>query len=141
MATNEPKELSVVLKAKELCKYVNQITKKISKEHRFTYTVRLRDLAMDVIEELYMANEVYVSGPDDKEMQLLRRNHQHMAMTKVRLLCFLAQTALEEKVILLKQYKMIATLSADVLNLAGAWLRSDRRRYDRTKMQNGRQSF
>lgn len=143
MAANEPKELSVVLKAKDLCSYVNQITKKIPKEHRYTYTVRLRTLALDVIEELYLANEDYIVGSDDKEMRKDRWQHQHRAMSRVRLLCFFSLMALEDKAILQKQYKMISSLSRDVLNLTGAWLRSDRRRYqyNRPQMQNGQQSL
>ena len=129
MQTKKPGELSVVLMAKELCKYVLTVTQKSPKQYRFTYTTRLQNLAMDVIEELYLANETYVAGPSDREQQKVRRNHQHTAMTKVRMLAFFAQTALEQKVILLKQYERISKLSFEVLSLTGAWLRSDRRRY------------
>ena len=50
-------------------------------------------------------------------------------MTKTRLLAYIAQLAVEQKAILPRQYEQISMQSADVLNLLGAWIKSDRNRF------------
>ncbi len=53
-------ELSVITKAKELCSYVMTVTDKSPKRFRFTLVSKLQNYALDVIENLYIANEIYV---------------------------------------------------------------------------------
>ena len=59
-------ELSVVMKAKDLCRYVMTVTQKSPKQYRFTFTTRLQNLSMDIIEDIYLANETFVGGPEAK---------------------------------------------------------------------------
>ena len=54
-------ELQVITKAKDLCRYVMQVTHRSPKEYRFTYVVRMQNLALDVVQDLYRANDVYVT--------------------------------------------------------------------------------
>lgn len=84
-------ELSVVMKAKDLCRYILTVTQKSPKQYRFTFTTRLQNLSMDVIEALYMANSVYVGGKDWEELRQKRLALQGQAITKTRLLAYIAQ--------------------------------------------------
>ena len=57
-------ELSVITKAKGLCSYIMTVTEKSPKRFRFTLVSRLQNYALDVIENLIMANETFVSVGD-----------------------------------------------------------------------------
>ncbi|MBR1470603.1 MAG: four helix bundle protein [Lachnospiraceae bacterium] len=57
-------ELSVITKAKELCSYIMKVTDRSPKRFRFTLVSRLQNYALDVIENLIRANEIYVSAGD-----------------------------------------------------------------------------
>ena len=64
MDRKQHSELSVITKAKELCSYIMLVTDKSPKRFRFTLVSRMQNYALDVIENLYMANEVFVqAGP------------------------------------------------------------------------------
>ena len=122
-------ELLVVMKAKDLCRYIMVITQKSPKQYRFTFTTKLQNLGMEVISDIYLANETFVQGVRAREKYEKRLDLQHSAMTKVRLLAYIAQLALEQKAILPKQYEQIARHAMEVLNLLGAWIKSDRNRF------------
>lgn len=121
-------ELTVINKAKELASYVLTVTDKSPKRFRFTMTSRLQNYALDIIESLYLANEVFVFRPGtaeyDKRLEL-----QHRALTQIKLLCYTAQLAMEQNCILYKQYEQITRQAFDCQNLLGAWINSDRRRF------------
>jgi hypothetical protein len=53
-------ELEVVTKAKELCRYVVDATNKSPKRFRFTFVSRMQNIALDIIENLFLANEVFI---------------------------------------------------------------------------------
>ena len=121
-------ELSVITKAKELCSYVMTVTDKSPKRFRFTLVSRLQNYALDVIENLYMANEVYVpAGRPD--LAAKRQARQQMAQTRLRLLGYMAQLAWEQQCILPRQYEQITRMVYDCRNMLGAWMVSDRRRF------------
>ena len=123
MGSYQKSELSVVMKAKDLCRYVMTVTQKSPKQYRFTFTTRLQNLSMDIIEDIYLANETFVGGPEAKVKAQRRLDLQHSAMTKARLLAFISQLAVEQKALLSKQYEQISMQSTDVLNLLGAWIK------------------
>lgn len=125
----EKNELFVVTKAKELCQYVMVITQKTPKQYRFTFTTRLQNLCMDIMTHIYMANEIYVQGQDQKAKLQRRLDYQHLAITKTKLLAYIAQLALEQKAILPKQYEQIAKKTTEVLYLLAGWIKSDRNRF------------
>ena len=59
-------ELAVITKAKDLCSYVMTVTDKSPKRFRFTLVAKLQNYALDIIENLYRANEVFVKAGDRK---------------------------------------------------------------------------
>ncbi len=89
-------ELSVITKTKELCSYVMTVTEKSPKRFRFTLVSRMQNYALDVIENLYIANEIYVqAGRRDQAEK--RQAYQQKAQTGLRLLGYIAQLAMEQQ--------------------------------------------
>jgi hypothetical protein len=121
------KELTVIMKAKELCTYIITVTQKSPKQFRFTFVTRLQNLAMDVIENIYRANEVFF-GPGRQYENAQRLDFQHKALTSLKILAYFAEMAMTEGCILPKQYAQIAKLTTDCQRLLGAWLNSDKKR-------------
>lgn len=120
-------ELAVITKAKDLCSYVMTITDKSPKRFRFTLVAKLQSYALNTIENLYRANEVFVkTGGMEKAAQ--RLDFQHQALTELKLLGYVAQLSMEQGCILPKQYEQITKKVADCQNMLGAWLNSDRKR-------------
>ena len=120
--------MAVITKAKELCSYVMVVTQKSPKHFRFTFVTRMQNLALDVIENLYRANDTFVTGKDP-ETRRKRLEFQHKAMTSLKLLAYISYLAYEQGCILLKQYEQISLLATGCRNLAGAWISSDRKRF------------
>ena len=125
--TVKKNELTVVMKAKDLCTYIVTITQKSPKQFRFTFVARMQNLAMDVIEDIYRANEVFIGAgnPNSAEKRL---DLQHKALTSLKLLAYFSEIAMTQNCILPKQYEQIAKLTADCQYLIGAWINSDKRR-------------
>ena len=125
--SGKPSELSVIVKAKDLSSYILTVTEKSPKRFRFTLTSRLQNYALNIIENLYRANETFIvkGKPETLEKRL---EYQHRAMTECRLLSYMAQLAMEQQCILPKQYEQITRKLADVQSLLGAWIKSDSRR-------------
>lgn len=122
-------ELTIITKAKDLCGYVMTVTEKSPKRFRFTLVSRMQNLAMDLIEEAYRANEIYVGGENRVQAMEKRLEHQHSALTSVKLLGYMALLAREQGCILPKQYEQITKQVSDCQNLLGAWINSDRKRF------------
>ena len=80
-------ELTVITKAKDLCSYVMTVTQKSPKQFRFTFVSRLQNLALSAIENLFRANDVFVSKTD-MHSQKERLSYQRSAMTDLKLLAF-----------------------------------------------------
>ncbi len=121
-------ELAVITKAKELCSYIMTVTDKSPKRFRFTLVSRLQNYALDVIEYLYIANEIFVQ-PGRRDQAERRQSYQQRAQTSLRLLGYIAQLAMEQQCILPKQYEQITRQVYDCRNLLGAWMVSDRKRF------------
>lgn len=125
-------ELSVITKAKELCNYTLTVTEKSPKRFRFTLTSRLQNYALSIIEQLIKANEIYVYAQGrmvDSRLAQERVHLQRDAMTNLKLLAYMAQVAMEQQCILLKQYEQITKQIHDCQNLLGAWMSSDKKRF------------
>ena len=120
-------ELTVITKAKDLCSYVMVVTQKSPKQFRFTFVSRLQNLSLSVIENLFRANDVFVSKTDISS-QKQRLMYQKNALTDLKLLGYIAMISMEQGCILPKQYEQIARQVSDCSNLLGAWMNSDRRR-------------
>lgn len=126
MATYQS-DLVVITKAKDLCSYIMTVTDKSPKRFRFTLVAKLQSYALNTIENLYRANEVFVKkGDADKAAQ--RLDYQHRALTELKLLGYMAQLAMEQGCILQKQYEQITKKVHDCQNMLGAWIASDRKR-------------
>ena len=120
-------ELSVITKAKDLCSYILTVTEKSPKRFRFTLTSRIQNHALNIIENLYRANEVFLTKGDLSALDK-RLEYQRQAMTECKLLSYMSLVALEQGAILPKQYEQITSKIYDVQNLLGAWMKSDDRR-------------
>ncbi|MBE5959738.1 MAG: four helix bundle protein [Lachnospiraceae bacterium] len=127
MQDKNKSELTVIIKAKDLCQYITKITQKSPKQFRFTYISRLQNLAMDIIENLYRANDTFVTS-QNKIYAERRLNYQHKALTDLRLLTFFSEMACQDGCILPKQYEQIAKQAAVCQNYLGAWITGDRKR-------------
>jgi hypothetical protein len=126
--TKQQSELVVVTKAKDLCEYVLLITQKSPKQFRFTLVSRMQNLALDAVEHIYRANEVFLQkGQGAANEQRLRLQHQ--AITEMKLLCYIAEISMRQVCILPKQYEHIAKMAADCRHLLGAWIASDKKRF------------
>lgn len=120
-------ELAVITKAKDLCSYIMTVTDKSPKRFRFTLVAKMQGYALNTIEELYRANEVFVSKGDINKAAL-RLDYQHKALTELKLLAYISQLAMEQQCILPKQYEQITKRASDCQNMLGAWINSDRKR-------------
>lgn len=130
-------ELSVVVTAKDLCRYIVTVTDKSPKKFRFTMTSRLQNYSLTIIESLLNANEIRVYGRDGKvDMTRLskRRNYQQNALTNIKMLSYMSQVAMEQQCILPKQYEQITKKLYDCQNLLGGWVKSDNKRYVENKL-------
>ena len=126
MNTKTKSELQVVTSAKNLCSYVLIATNKSPKTFRFTLVSRLQNLTIDIIENVYRANEIFVQSKNLQNMQK-RLEFQHSALTDIKILAYMALLAREQGCILPKQYEQISKLASDCQYLLGAWIKSDKR--------------
>lgn len=124
-------ELSVITKAKDLGNYIFVITDKSPKKFRFTLVSRMQNLALDVIENLYQANAVFVRNTNDMNRIERRKFFQKEAYVKLKLLGYIALMAREQQCILPKQFNQIGLMTTETNSLLIAWINSDRKRYGR----------
>lgn len=124
---SQQSELTVIVKAKDLASYVLTVTEKSPKRFRFTLVAKLQGYALNVIENLYRANEVYVAK-GDAGAAAQRLEYQHQALTEMKLLGYMAQLSMQQGCILSKQYEQITRKVYDCRNLCGAWVTADRKR-------------
>lgn len=131
-SVDKKKELNIIMKAKDLCSYIMQVTKKSPKEYRYTFTSRLQNMSIDIVKDIYLANDIYVASIEDisaKERFTKRLDLQREAMANLRLLGYIAQLALEQRAITTKQYEMIAKQTTDIIYMLAAWRKQDLARF------------
>ena len=133
---NVKSELAVITKAKDLCSYIMTVTDKSPKRFRFTLVARLQNYALDVIENLIMANETFVSK-GDMRAATERISYQRTVMSRLKLLSYMSELAMKQGCVLPKQYEHIAEQVYDTENMLGAWMNSDRKRYGMTEYAAG----
>ena len=121
-------DLVVITRAKDLVKYVVVVTAKSPKHFRHTIVARILNLAFDVVDNLYRANDIAVKKGDTSRM-LRREDYQRKAMTNLKLLEYVSMLANEVECILTKQYIQISKKGAEVLALINNWIASDKRRF------------
>ena len=124
-------ELAVIVKAKELCSYIMTVTDKSPKRFRFTMVSKLQNYALNTVENLYRANQVFVKN-GGTEAASVRLNFQHQALTELDLLGYMAQLSMEQVCITANQYEQITKRIYDCKNLLGAWIKSDAKRFGYT---------
>jgi hypothetical protein len=130
-------EMAVITQAKELSKYIFQVTQNAPKKFRFSLIHKLQTLSTDVISAIYEANECFVPKRDAHEVtpafyleRFTRRlDHGFMALTHMKQLDHLVIVAREMQCISAKQHEQLASRIWNVRNLLGAWLKSERRRF------------
>ena len=126
MKTQAKSELRVVTAAKNLSSYVLTATNKSPKCFRFTLVTRLQNLSLDIVENIYRANEVF---SQNKNIQIIQKrlDFQHSALTSLKILAYISLLAREQGCILPKQYEQITKLVYDCQFLLGAWIKSDKK--------------
>ena len=128
MAYKAQNELIVVTKSKDLCSYIMTVTQKSPKQFRFTFVSRLQNLALETIECIYRANDIFIGTGCPLQNKSERLNYQHRALTSVKILAYMAELAMTQGCILMKQYEQIAKQTTDCQRLLGAWINSDKKR-------------
>lgn len=122
-------ELVVITKAKDLGSYIFTITDKSPKKFRFTLVSRMQNLSLDIIEELYRANTVFVKNSKDITHMEKRVYYQHKAYIDLKLLGYIALMSREQQCILPKQYEQISKQATEINQLLVSWVNSDRKRF------------
>ena len=122
-------EMTIITKAKNLVAYIFDICEKSPKKYRFTFVDRLQNYGLDIIQEIYCANEIFLKNAHSDFTG--RRKHQDSALTQIKLLNYMALLCYEKKCILLKQYKQIAIRSSECEILLKNWIESDKRRINK----------
>lgn len=105
-------DLAVITRAKRLCSYVMTVTQKSPKAFRFTFVSRLQNLALDVVECLFRANETFVTAGDSAATSR-RLELQHQASTSLKMLVYIAEMAAQQGCLLMKQYEQISAQALD----------------------------
>lgn len=126
-------ELTVITKARDLCGYIMTVTDRAPKKFRFTFVQRMQNLSIDIIENLFRANQIFVRSRDDTGRMRIRMNYQNDAYVDAKLLSYLALISMESGCLLPKQYEQITRKTSEVMKLTIMWSRSDKERYARLR--------
>ena len=128
-------ELQVITFAKNLLSYVMTVTQRSPKQFRFSLIGRMQGYALDIVEELYYANDIFISA-ESRAGWAQRQAHQRRAMSVLKLLSYVSQVAMEQGAVQPKQYEQISLQACQVQNLLGAWIISDQKRMSAAKRKN-----
>lgn len=118
-------DLLVMKRAKELCNYVLIVTEKSPKKYRFTLVSRMQNISLEIIEDIFLANDIYFGDSMTKEVWNLHTQERNKILQKIvtdtRILSYLADISREHQCILPKQQGEIARLTTEVLMLTIKW--------------------
>ena len=115
-------DLIVITKAKKLCAYIMTVTAKSPQKYRFTFVNRMHNYCLDIIEHLFYANSL---NSKDSKNKYKRKDHQHEAYVRLKLLSYISFLAYENACILKKQYEQISLQISDCINLLIAWSKTE----------------
>jgi hypothetical protein len=104
------------------------VTQKSPKQFRFTFVTRLQNYALDVIENIYYANEIFIGKGFERNAEK-RLELQQRALTTLKLIAYVSELAMTQQCLIFKQYEQIAKLTTDCQRLLGAWINSDKKRF------------
>lgn len=121
-------ELGIIIKSRKLIEYIFTITEKSPKKFRFTITSHLQNEALNIMEYLIRANEIYVKDKAQTENYRRRLNYQQEAMIELKILGYMAMIAREQECILPKQQEQIAKQLSECKRMLWAWMVSDKKR-------------
>ncbi|MCL2736172.1 MAG: four helix bundle protein [Propionibacteriaceae bacterium] len=122
-------DMAVIARAKELLEVIVDATDRAPKKFRFTFSSRLQNLALDITECVFRANEVYVRHATDIVRYEERRSLQNRALTSVKLLSFIGALLFERNGLRASEYERILQLASACQRLLGGWIASDARRW------------
>ena len=127
-ATNgKPGELTAISKAKDLVNHTMWASNKVfPKSVRFTLSQRMETAALDVLECLIEANEIF---PRSAAETAERLDLQKRALTKCKLLLNLLDIALERGYIDIRRCEDWTKKILDVKNLTVSWRKKDAARF------------
>lgn len=124
--------LYVFTKVKDLAQYILVVTEKSPKKFRFTLVVRLQNYILDVIENIYIANNLPLGET--------RKKYQLKANNLLGMLDYFAGLSFEVLCITFKQYSIISKMTATCIDYLGKWIASDARRLQAEESSNKKTS-
>ncbi|MDT2726099.1 four helix bundle protein [Lactococcus formosensis] len=126
----KPKGFELAAQAKLLLREVLKLTSKGPKKYRFSLFQKMETLALDILQDIYEANNSYVAGTDAGRILTQRINLHVDALAKVNILGTLADVAVEYGGISKGEFANLTKLISSVGRMLGAWHKSDRLRYE-----------
>jgi len=130
-----PGKFDVLVKAKELAIYTVRITqneKHFPKKYRFTVVQKIQDKAIDILDMLTIANEMFPLDKDGnfhKDIYDRRIIYQREAVAACRSLMTMIDVAIELFDINVSGIEHWTALVIEVRNKANAWITSDAKRF------------
>ncbi len=121
-------QFEVITKSRILIEYIFTVTEKSPKKFRFTIISRMHNIALDIMENLIRANEIYIKDKEQTADYRRRFYYQKEALIAIKLLGYISMIAREQECILPKQYEQIALQLSECRKMLGAWVLSDRKR-------------
>lgn len=124
---NRTGELTAVTKAKDLLNHTLWASNKVfPKSVRFTLSQRMETAALDILQDLIEANEIYPRSPEEAAK---RTGLQQEALTKCKVLLNLLDIALERGYIDIRRCEDWTKKILDVKNLTASWKKKDATRF------------
>lgn len=123
--------LKVIVFANEIMSYVLKVTENSPKKFRFTFTTRLQNLSMDIVELLVLANDVHVTKANINKTAVERIHYQQQALSKLRTIGFFSMEAQKYHAIKFKHAVQINKQGMNCIIFLQAWMKSDRVKYKR----------
>ena len=124
---NRTGELTAVTKAKDLLNHTLWASNKVfPKSVRFTLSQRMETAALDILQDLIEANEIYPRSPEEAAN---RAGLQQEALTKCKVLLNLLDIALERGYIDIRRCEDWTKKILDVKNLTASWKKKDATRF------------